>query len=86
MLQEIKQQVNQLLEGFTVPIDYKAFRHYEDELARREGPLDHGQALTIFRHLWEEGRYLGVLPPSDPMEGIENDVDIARILNSCSSR
>ena len=61
---KLKQQIQQPHKGFTVPIDYKTFRRFEDELARREGPLDHGQALTIFKHLWEEGQHLGVLPLS----------------------
>lgn len=64
--------------------DFDAKRKFEDDLARREGRLDHSQALEIFTRLWEEGRELGVLPPADPMEGIETDITIARILNSCS--
>ena len=64
--------------------DFDAKRKFEDNLARKEGPLDHSQALEIFTRLWEEGRALGVLPPTDPLEGIETDLTIARILNSCS--
>ena len=64
--------------------DFDAFKRFEDDLARKEGRLDHTQALEIFTRLWEEGRLLGVLPPADPMEGIETDLKIARILNSCS--
>ena len=64
--------------------DFKEKRKFEDDLARREGRLDHGKALEIFTRLWEEGLELGVLPPTDPMEGIETDILVARILNSCS--
>jgi len=64
--------------------DFEAKKQFEDDLARKEGRLDHSQALEIFSRLWEEGRALGVLPPADPLEGIETDLTIARILNSCS--
>ena len=64
--------------------DYNAIGRFEDDLARKEGRLDHSQALELFTRLWEEGQALGVLPPADPMEGIETDLTIARILNSCS--
>lgn len=64
--------------------DPARIRCFEDDLARREGRPDHGKALDLFTALWEEGRSLGVLPPADPMEGIETDLRIARILNSCS--
>ncbi len=59
-------------------------RQFEDGIAREEGRLDHGKALEIFTQLWEEGRALGVLPPAEPMDGIETDLKVARILNSCS--
>jgi hypothetical protein len=65
-------------------MDFNAKRQFDDDLARKEGRLDHGQALQIFAHLWEEGLALGVLPPADPLEGIETDIALARILNSCS--
>ncbi len=57
---------------------------FEDDLARKEGRIDYGKALEIFTQLWEEGRALGVLPPADPLEGIETDIEVARILNTCS--
>ena len=61
-----------------------------DELKRfernfsRTHRLSHQQALAILDGLWAEGRSLGVLPPKDPMSGIDVDIRIARILNSCS--
>ena len=64
--------------------DFDAKRQFDDDLARKEGRLQHSQALEIFTRLWEEGCALGVLPPADPLEGIETDITIARILNSCS--
>jgi hypothetical protein len=64
--------------------DFEAMRKFEDELARREGRLDHSRALEIFTGLWEEGCVLEVLPPDDPMSGIETDITVARILKACS--
>lgn len=56
----------------------------EDDLARNhEGP-DYPTALRIFTSLWQEGQSLGILPPADPLDGIETDLKVARILNSCS--
>lgn len=43
---------------------------------------DYLTALRLFEAMWEEGKTLGVLPLEDPLEGIEVDVRIARILNS----
>jgi len=33
--------------------------------------------------MWNHGVKLGVLPPKEPLEGIETDIKIARVLNSC---
>jgi len=59
-------------------------KKFEDDLARNDGRPDYPTALRIFTDLWEEGRSMGVLPPEDPMDGIETDIKIAGILNSCS--
>ena len=45
--------------------------------------ISYKAALKIFEALWKEAVSLKVLPPKDPLEGIEVDVRIARILNSC---
>jgi hypothetical protein len=42
--------------------------------------------LAILDGLWEEGIALGVLPPRDPMAGIDVVIRVAAILNSCSKR
>jgi len=64
--------------------DPKRLQVFNDALSRANGPVPHQRALGIFSSLWQEGIALGVLPPKDPLEGIETDVRIARILNSCS--
>lgn len=63
--------------------DVRLVRAMEAEFISRE-KLTYRQSLRLFEAMWEEGVHLGVLPPSDPMEGLEVDLRIARILNSCS--
>jgi hypothetical protein len=55
----------------------------EAEFLARE-KLPYKEALHIFESLWREGVTLGVLPPEDPSEGLEVDLRIAKVLNSCS--
>lgn len=45
--------------------------------------LSFREALKIFEALWKEALSLKVLPLKNPLEGIEVDVRIAKILNSC---
>ena len=47
----------------------------------REEKLSFEKALKIFEAMWKEGVNFGVLPPKDPLEGIEVDIKIARIIN-----
>ncbi len=46
--------------------------------------LTHAEAMRLYESLWEEARQLGVLPGTDPWEGLEVDLRIARILATCS--
>ncbi len=55
----------------------------EDSFMKHEGRLDYMQAVKIFTELWNEGVSLGVLPPKEPLDGIEVDIRIAKALNSC---
>jgi len=43
--------------------------------------LDYATSLQLFEGMWQEGVLLGVLPLKDPLEDIEVDIRIARILN-----
>ena len=45
--------------------------------------LSYAEALEILEAMWREGVSLNVLPPKNPLEGIEADVRLARVLNSC---
>jgi hypothetical protein len=53
---------------------------FEREELKKE-KQDYPAALRIFEGLWLEGMALGVLPLKEPLEGIEVDIRIARMLN-----
>lgn len=59
-------------------------RQFENDFIRSEEKMPFLKALKIFESLWEEGCAFGVLPLKNPMEGIETDIKIAKVLNSCS--
>lgn len=40
-------------------------------------------SLKLFESLWKEALFLKALPLKNPLEGIEVDLRIAKILNSC---
>jgi hypothetical protein len=62
----------------------EVLRKFEDSFVRARGNLSHEKALNLFEAMWGEGVRLGALPPKEPLEGIETDITVARILNSCS--
>ncbi|MBM4438324.1 MAG: hypothetical protein FJ029_14120, partial [Actinobacteria bacterium] len=55
----------------------------EDRYAA-EHPLDLDSAMRLYEAMWEHARALGALPPSDPWQGVEDDIRLARILAACS--
>ena len=58
-------------------------RKFEDDLIRNEAAFSHDHARKLLASMWEEGVQIGVLPPDDPLEGVDTDIRIAGILNSC---
>ena len=60
----------------------KLLQEFMNTLSRKEGPLPFSHSLKLFTSMWLEGVRLGVLPPKKPLEGIETDIKIARVLNS----
>ena len=48
----------------------------------KETNLTFKEKLNIYENLWTEALLMKVLPSKDPLEGIEIDIKIARILNS----
>jgi hypothetical protein len=61
-------------------------RKFERNFISGKGRLTYGQSLKLFTAMWEEGVMLGVFPPADPMAGIEVDIRISRILNTCLTK
>ncbi len=61
-------------------------KNFEDEFLKNQGRLTFGQSLKLFTSMWHEAVSLGAFPPQNPLEGIEVDIRIARILNSCLKR
>lgn len=53
---------------------------FRKEMIKKD-KLSFKQALSIFEAMWKEGVNLGVLPPKDPLEGIDVDIRVARVLN-----
>jgi len=58
-------------------------KKFEEDFIRDKGRLSYNQSLQIFTDMWNEGVKLGVLPLKNPLEGIEVDIKVAKILNSC---
>jgi hypothetical protein len=44
--------------------------------------LDFSRNLQLVEAMYEWARALGAFPPVDPLEGIETDIQMARILNN----
>jgi len=61
-------------------------RKFEDDSARKEGRVPYDRAMKIVSSLWQEARALGVFPGEDPLAGIEVDINVAKVLNSCLKR
>ncbi|MFA5812834.1 MAG: hypothetical protein WC956_10965 [bacterium] len=56
---------------------------FEDELASHED-LTLEQKYRILDGLYEEARGLGLFPSTDPLEGLDVDIRIAKAVNSVS--
>jgi len=61
-------------------------KRFEDDLARKEGRVPYARAMKIASSLWQEGKALGVFPGKYPLEGIEVDIRLAKVINSCSKK
>ena len=63
--------------------NHHLLREIEEEFVRKKGKLTYKQSIKIFTGMWKEAVQFGALPSRDPSEGIEVDVRIAKVLNSC---
>jgi hypothetical protein len=63
--------------------DGDTLRRFDEDLIRREPQRSFQEAMKLYEAMWKEVVSLGVLPLSDPLDGIEADFELARVLN-CS--
>ena len=61
--------------------DGETLRRFEEDLMRREPQRSFQDALKLYEAMWKEAVALGVLPLADPLDGIEADIELARVLN-----
>ena len=62
--------------------DAQALRRFEDDFMKKDTQPSFREALHLYESTWKEGITLGVLPFSDPLDGIVVDIELARVLNS----
>lgn len=55
-------------------------REFEESQLRKEAP-DYHRNLKVFEALYQEARLLGIFPLKNPLDGIEVDVHLARVIN-----
>lgn len=61
--------------------DGETLRRFEEDLAKKEPQRSFQEALKLYEAMWKEAVTLGVFPLSDPLDGIEEDIELARVLN-----
>lgn len=60
--------------------DRKAWEEFEDKLCENT-KADYHANLKIFEEFLAYAKLLGKFPPQNPLEGIETDIRIARVIN-----
>lgn len=60
-----------------------SLQKFRDGLYKNRGPLPFKYSLKIFTSMWNQGVTMGILPSNAPLEGIETDIRVAGVLNSC---
>lgn len=53
---------------------------FDKSLIRRQ-PVDYRQNVLVYEALYREARALGIFPLKDPLDGIDVDLHLARVLN-----
>jgi hypothetical protein len=61
--------------------DANTLKRFEEDLIRKEPQGSFQETLKLYEGMWKEAVTLGVLPLSDPLDGIEADFELARVLN-----
>jgi hypothetical protein len=61
----------------------KALYEFERQYAAALDSLySYGEAARVYEELWLRGRECGAISDANPLEGIEADMEMARVLNS----
>ena len=60
----------------------KVFQNFEDDYLKKRN-LSYKENLQIYESLYNEALLLKAIPGENPMEGIEDNIRLAKILNSC---
>ncbi|OQX78626.1 MAG: hypothetical protein B6D56_08490 [Candidatus Omnitrophica bacterium 4484_70.1] len=63
----------------------KLLKKFETKLISSQ-KLSYEENLKIFESMWNFACELKIFPLENPMEGIEKDIELARILNLCSKK
>ncbi len=61
--------------------DKRLFEQFEQNLKKMERS-DYLKNIELFEEMLKEAIYLEVIPLKDPLEGIETDLKVAKIINS----
>lgn len=64
--------------------DVQFWREWEEKGPLRE-PADFARNLQLYDSMYQLARSLGKFPPADPLEGLDTDIRLARILNARSA-
>ena len=71
---------------FSMIKDAEILGKFERNFTSGQGRLPYEQSLKLFIAMWKEGVTLGVFPPDEPLAGVEVDIRMARILNTCLTK
>lgn len=63
----------------------KDFQIFENDYLKNRN-LTYSEKIKIYESLYNEALLLKAIPGGNPMEGIENNIKLAKILNSCSKK
>lgn len=69
--------------GTKVIKNYKTYRKFEDKLISKD-KVDLRDNFFIVEEMYKEAVELGAFPVKNPLEDIEDDIKLAKILNSVS--
>jgi len=69
-----------------VVINPKRLKRFETQILKAAGRLSLRHRLQIYRAMWMEAKKFGSLRSKNPLAGIEKDIQMAKVLNSCSKK